>query len=191
MVREAGEDGAGERILAKVRDMEALTGRQEDLLRILTASSPSHFAPEELQKYFVLFEKEKTAAARKKADALKADYDDWLKAKVHAQSGRERERIGDTLGRLDAEIDKWEALTVPLDDQLAVIRERLAHYRGRLEAVNKVMGGSENLRKAELVRQMFSKIVLHFRVVPKAKIRDCVFEPEKTEFVDNLEDGSS
>ena len=89
------------------------------------------------------------------------------------------------------EIEKWEALTVPLDDQLAKAQSRLANYRDRLANTAKVLNGNENLRKADLVRRMFSKIVLHYRVEQKAKIRDCIFEPEKTEFVSNLEDNSS
>ena len=189
VVGDAGEDGAIERITAKVRGMEGLKGKKKDLLQLLAARNDL-FTPEAFQKYFVMFEEEKTFAARKKADDLKADYDKWLKAKVHAKTDRERERLNDTLRRLDTEIEKWEALTVPLDDQLAKAQARLADYRDRLANTAKVLNGNENLRKADLVRRMFSKIVLHYRVEQKAKIRDCIFEPEKTEFVSNLEDNS-
>lgn len=190
VVGEAGEEGAIDRITAKVRGMEKLKGKKADLMKLLAAKTDL-FTPEAFQKYFLIFEEEKTTVARKKADALKREYDDWLKAKVHAQTDRERERINDTLRRLDGDIDKWEALTVPLDDQLAKVRSRLADYRTQLLNAAKVLSGNENLRKADLVRRMFSKIVLHYRVEQKAKIRDCVFEPDKTEFVDNLEDGSA
>ncbi|CAN5534392.1 hypothetical protein BH11PLA2_BH11PLA2_16040 [soil metagenome] len=189
VVGEAGEDGAIERITAKVRVMEGVGGKKKDLMAMLAARYDL-FTPEVFQKHFVMLEEEKTAAARKKADALKAEYEDWLKAKVHAKTDRERERLNDELRRLDAEINVWEALTVPHDDQIAKVRTRLADYRNQLANTAKVLNGNENLRKAELVRRMFTKIVLHYRTEQKTKIRDCVFEPEKTEFISNLEDNS-
>ncbi|MGL4422069.1 MAG: recombinase family protein [Gemmataceae bacterium] len=191
VVKEAGgEDGAIDRITKKIKGMEGITAKKADLLKTLAAKDDL-FTPEAFQRYFLVFEQEKTTAARKKTNALQTEYDDWLRAKVHASSDRERERINERLKTLDSDIVKWEALTVPLDDQLAKVRGRLADYRHQLAATSKVLGGNENLRKAELVRRMFSKIVIHHRVIQKAKIRDCEFQPEKTEFVSNHDDGSS
>lgn len=147
------------------------------------------FDMEFIQKHFILFEGERTEAARKKLQMLKTEYEANVRAKVYTQSDREREAINGTLRTLESDIEKWEALTVSLDEQLVTVRARLASYHCQIEATAKVLDGNQNLRKAEKVRQIFSAIVLHFRTIQKAKIRDSKFV--RAEFVDNLEDGSS
>ena len=138
LLNECGQEAALERITNKIQDMEGIKGTKKDLIALLAAKDDL-FNLETFQKYFILFEEEKTAAARSKADALKSEYDTWVKAKVHASSERERERINGQLHDLDAEISKWEGLTVPLDEQLAEVRSRLDDYRNKLVQTARVL----------------------------------------------------
>lgn len=193
----AGEVEALPRIYRKVEKdfpIVKLTKGKTDLLDAIIATGKKLgddvvFGLEVIQKHFILFEGERTEAARKKVQKLKTEYEATVRAKVYTQSDREREAINGTLRTLESDIEKWEALAVSLDEQLAVLRSRLASYHSQIEATAKVLNGNQNLRKAEKVRQMFSAIVLHFRTIQKAKIRDSKFV--RAEFVDNLEDGSA
>ncbi len=193
----AGEAEALPRLYRKVeKDFPTVkpTKGKTDLLDAIIATGKklgNHtlFGMEIIQKHFILFEGERTEAARKKVQTLKTEYEAMVRAKVYAQSDREREAINGTLRTLESNIEQWEARAIPLNEQLAAVRSRLAAYHRQIEATVKVLNGNQNLRKADMVRQMFSAVVLYFRTIQKAKIRDCEFV--RAEFVDNLEDGSA
>lgn len=144
-----------------------------------------------LRKYFILFEEDRVKAANFKLGELKAEYDRQVQAKSYARSDRERASFDAILDRLEADIGEWEGKAVPLDDRLAELRTCLAERTNRIAAIGKAMTGSNHLRKAELVRSLFSSVVLHFRAVKKKVYTDCVLEADKTEFVSNLADNST
>jgi DNA invertase Pin-like site-specific DNA recombinase len=165
--------------------------KDKDLRGMIEETVPSPLNVATYRKFFLAFEEQRVDAAKAHLAKLNADYDRWLAAKVDATTDREKERHTAKLREIEAELEKWEGLTVPLDEQLAAVRSRVVDHHRQLADAVKALAGSANLRKAEIVRQFFKAVVLHFDPVPKAKIRDCVFRPELTEFVDNLDDGSS
>lgn len=146
---------------------------------------------DQVRKLFIVFEEEKVKLVEAKLRELESEYTLWQKAKAKAETERETERANRRLRELDTELTQWEAQRVPLDDQLADVRTKLAeHFRQLREAIQTIKSGTTR-RKAEVVRGLFEKVVLHFEPVQKAKITDCVFRPEKTEFVANVSDGSA
>ena len=193
ITKDAGRRPEFDKLLAKVLELDrrGVKDADDDELRnFLNARLPS---PDVAlyRKFFLAFEELRVEGARAKLDALNAEYDRWLAAKVGASSDRERERHSAKLRDLETELAKWEQLAIPLDVQLAEVRSRLAGHRQQLADTVRSLSGSQNLRKAELVRSFFREVVLHFRVVQKKVYRDCVFEPEKTEFVSNLAECST
>ena len=136
-----------------------------------------------LRQYFRVYEEAKTRAARAKLEKLREEYAGWLLAKGRASTKRELDVSTDNLSRLDDALSRWEALTVPLDEQITGLRKKQDVYRRQVEAAQASISSASNLRKAELLRSVLSKVVLHFRAVKKAKITDC--ELERVEFRSN------
>jgi DNA invertase Pin-like site-specific DNA recombinase len=184
-IKRAGKTGLA-RIKAKVEHLKKSV-KDHDLKKQLDEDFPD--LPE-LRKYFILFEEERTKAATGKMEELKEEYDRLVVAKSFAKSDREREVFDRTLARLEAEIAEWEEQAVGLDDRLAELRTRLDERKAHMRAIGKAMTGSNHLRKAELVRGVFEKVILHFRPVKKKVYTDSVFEADKTEFISALEDKS-
>ncbi|QEL14836.1 hypothetical protein PX52LOC_01734 [Limnoglobus roseus] len=165
--------------------------KDKDLKKLIEKHMPGELGVAKHRKFFVAFEEQRVDAAKSHIAKLNADYDRWLTAKVEATTDREKQKNAEKLREIEASLTEWEALAVPLDEQLATVRSRIAEHQRHLADAVKALAGSANLRKAEIVRQFFSAVVLHFAVVQKAKIRDCIFEPDKTEFVNNRSDGSN
>jgi hypothetical protein len=129
-----------------------------------------------LRQYFRVYEEAKTRAARSRLSTLREEYAGWLLAKGRASTKRELDVSTENLARLDEELSRWEALTVPLDDQIAALRQKRDVYHQQVEAAQASISSASNLRKAELLRAVLSKVILHFRAVRKAKITDCVLD---------------
>jgi hypothetical protein len=136
-----------------------------------------------VRRWFVMYEEQKVKAARAKVEKLQEEFEGWLLAKGRARTERELHTADNQLARIEADLARWEGLCVPLEDQLAELRAKLHGYRKQLQQTEDALKGSNKLRKAELLRSLLSKVVLHYRAVQKAKYRDCILE--RVEFVSN------
>ena len=189
MAQELGEPGMTARIRTRIRQITRLPDPVlADRMDTDLAALPGD--PGVWRRYFVAFEEDRVKMATAKGTALKTEYGQLVRAKAFAETDRERHELNAGLRSLEAELARWEGETVSYEDRLAEARQRVADYRQRLADAERQLADGDNLRKAELVRRLFSKVVLHFRAVPKAKIVDCVLEPEKTQFIGNVPDCS-
>lgn len=147
-------------------------------------------SPQQARDLFVYFEAAKLKLARKKIATLKEEYNRWLLVKIKAETDREGETARARCRELEQQLDEWESRSTPMDVRVGKLRAHFADQRRQLKEAYSALVGGSNLRRAEVVRSMFSRIVFHFRREKKEKYSRTVWLAEKTEFEINAMDGS-
>jgi hypothetical protein len=109
-------------------------------------------------------------------DQKRREYERWVQAKVFAESDKEREVIAGKVRALESEIAESELRASPVDVQ----EQALAWFRTVLQ---KAVAATDPGSLSNALRQVYSKIVLHFRQERAgSRMRSCLL-PEKTGFV--------
>jgi predicted site-specific integrase-resolvase len=165
--------------------------RDAELADRIAAHADEDLSPERAKKLFVLFEEEKVVLAKKKVAELKEEYSVWVRAKGRAEHERELQTVRERLAEIDDQLRVWEERLIPLEDRLAELRATVAERERRLEEYWDILGGNNNRRKAEVVREMFSAVAFHFRQVKRTKAVLSILLPDATEFRVNLKADSS
>jgi predicted site-specific integrase-resolvase len=166
--------------------------RDADLLKKIdeVAAEFGIVTVEQARSLFICFEEEKVKLARKKVAEVGAEYERWVLAKAGAENDRERNLARTRCQELEKELVAWEGRLVPLDDQLADLRSKIAAHRNRFGQAADALRGGTNRRKAQIVRELYSEIVLHFRRIEQKKRVVSEFLPDQTEFRTTFMDGS-
>ncbi len=148
------------------------------------------FSPQQARDLFVYFETTKLKLARKKIAALEEEYKHWVLVKAKPETDRERETARARCRELEQQLDEWESRSTPIDVRVGQLRAHFADQRRQLKEAHAALVGGSNLRRAEVVRGMFSRIVFHFRREKREKYSRTVWLADKTEFEINPMDGS-
>jgi hypothetical protein len=151
-----------------VKGEKAIIKRVQDLVGVRVGSGKETIDPDlqaelaesfgdvpAIRKAFIAFEEERVRVANKKLGELRAQFDQFVIAKAYSKTDRERQAIDANLTRLDLEVADWEGQAIPLDDKLAELRTRLAQRNEQIRTIGKALTGGNNLRKAEVVRNLF------------------------------------
>lgn len=133
----------------------------------------------------------KVRLATQKVAELKKEYERWLRVKVHPGSDREGRVASEQCSELEIQFDRWESLTRPADERVAELRTRFSQYRERIDDAFDALRGGSHRRKAEVVRGLVTRIVVHFRRERKARYTRTVIQEDTTSFEINPTDGSS
>ncbi|QEL17079.1 recombinase family protein [Limnoglobus roseus] len=167
------------------------TVRDTELAELIAAHADDDLSPERAKKLFVLFEEEKVKLAKKKVAELREEYAVWVRAKGRAETERELQTSRERVVEMDGQLREWEERLIPLEDRLAELRATVAEREKKIDEYWDILGGKNNRRKAEVVREMFSAVALHFRQVKRPKSVLTILLPEETEFRVNLKGDSS
>jgi hypothetical protein len=165
--------------------------RDTELAREIERMAEGVFSPDEARDLFVVFEDGKVQLAREKVAGLKEEYDRWLSLKARPDSDREFEAAREKCRKLEGELDVWEARMRPVDERVAELQTRLQGRRRQVSEASEALKGGSNRRKAEVVRGLFTRVVLHFRREKKARQSRTTLLPDQTEFEVNPMDVTS
>jgi DNA invertase Pin-like site-specific DNA recombinase len=129
-------------------------------------------------------EEAKAQPFAERLNALNLEYEGVVRAKSKATSVKEEAVWQKEQARLEALIEAAESLAVPLKDRLVDAKERCARIVAQLgKAIQELEGGTPR-QKAEALRRLIERVVLHFRKEPlekMARIRQALEEmPEAT-----------
>jgi hypothetical protein len=129
-------------------------------------------------------EEAKAQPFAERLNALNLEYEGVVRAKSKATSVKEEAVWQKEQARLEALIEAAESLAVPLKDRLVDAKERCARIVAQLgKAIQELEGGTPR-QKAEALRRLIERVVLHFRKEPlekMARIRQALEEmPDAT-----------
>jgi hypothetical protein len=103
-------------------------------------------------------------------NALNLEYEGVVRAKSKATSSKEETVWQKEQARLEALIEVTESLAVPLRDRLLDARERCQKIIAQLDKAIQELEGGTPRQKAEALRRVIDRVVLHFRKEPMGKM---------------------
>lgn len=115
-------------------------------------------------------------------ETLNAEYQDVLRSKAKASSGREEAFWQTEQARLESVMATVESLAVPLVKRLDDALERAFKIVERLQQARKEIDGGTPRQKAEALRRLLDQVVLHFSRKQSRGTR-CYYPVEEAEFV--------
>jgi DNA invertase Pin-like site-specific DNA recombinase len=140
-------------------------------------------SPEEAAEIIAEIERVKAIQARSDTDQLQAEYEAVVLAKAHCRSDRERSVLDKKLNDLEDQIACLEEHLVPLSNRKAELEEKLRDMDQRIREAEEALREAEPLAKAEAIRRVLSKVVLHFGKEKHGTKTFSPLLPEETEFV--------
>jgi DNA invertase Pin-like site-specific DNA recombinase len=166
------------------KDEDHLLALLRELLERYNAKAQARgeepFDMSDMYDLVAVIEEEKIVLARSRLEAAKMKLKpialSWAQA-----TGYERDVLREEVERLNAEIARWQAETVPLLDRLDAIEDECNAIRDRIDTAILTLEESADLRKAEIVREVLSEVVLYWKPNPK-RPREQVLDRERTAF---------